>query len=79
MTKQEKEMYDQVNEILDRTSGYVLREKDGLFYTIDLQSKKIQFSVDDLKQYLKEVIMDDRMLQREYDTMILLQKLETKN
>lgn len=79
MTKQEKEMYDKINEILDRTSGYVLRESDGLFYTIDLQSKKIQFSVDDLKQYLKEVIKDDSMLKREYDTMIRLQKLENKN
>lgn len=79
MTKREKEMYDKINEILDRTSGYVLREKDGLFYTIDLQTKKIQFSVDDLKQYLKEVIKDDSMLKREYDTMIRLQKLENKN
>jgi hypothetical protein len=79
MTKLEKEMYDQVNEILDRTSGYLLRESEGKFYTADQSTGKIEFYVNDLKSYLKEVRQDDLMLKREYETLILLQKLETKN
>lgn len=87
MTQEQKSMYDEINRILDLTSGTAVRKSlnsenlrnYGEFYLIDIQSKKIISQNINLKSYLKEVIQDELECQREYELMVEVRNPQYQN